>query len=804
MRLAKIILSALSVALITPSQAWAQGDGEDTRRSNVIEEITVEARRVEESLQKTPIAVTAFSATTIDRMFAQDMRDIGQIAPNVNISAIPGFRAAAIGIRGVSTGDIPSSFDPAISVVVDGFVFGHVQSSLLDFFDIEQIEILRGPQGTLFGKNTIGGVINVRSKRPDGGFSAEARLNIGNFGRTDLRAAVNFPIIEDVLAGRVAVLSKNSSGDHRNLIDGTRINGDDVQAMRAKFLLTPSDNLEALFTIEYERDRSDTPPVLNTTIADDGVYGGDLFFNPNAAFGLPPGTLPAYPGRGVPGGLPLGDPHKTNLVDPRTHVGPGGLGTQPDRDHDFDILGFYLNLSYRVPNLGTFTWVAGYRSVESDLYNDYVGETVPIYSTIRGVDRDSWSQEVRFASEFSDRLSIVTGVYYQSNELKYYNLTSLGSGHPFTGSGFPGTWPQPGLHLIADGTQNTDAWAIFGEVIYDVSDRMRVFAGARYTDEKKSFVLRPLAPVVGLIGTASDNNSWDDITFRLGVDFDVTEEILAYFTFSTGFKSGGFNEQSQTLTAIGPFDEEKADSFELGIKSDLLDNRLRLNFAGFYVEYDDLQLDTVLPEPSSPVGQESRVTNAGQSTVWGLELEITALPTEGLMFQGTVGYLDAEYDEYACTLGNPAARPAGFDLVDPVLGLYDCSFLTPKRSPKWNFSGTIDYEWEVSSWGYMGVNINVTHSSAYFNDTLNSSAGRADKRTLLNASIRIVEADEQWELSVYGKNITDEKYRANGLGVANLWSFSSYGPPATFGVELVVKMGGDYTPPRSRQVVSAY
>ncbi len=767
-------LTALSTLVFLPAPAGAQDAGA-ARTTLKIEEVVVQARRVEESLQTAPVAVSAFNANEIQRMFAQDLRDVGGYSPNVTIQAIPGFRAASVAIRGVSQGDIPSSFDPAVAVVVDGFVYGHAQTSLLDMFDIEQIEILRGPQGTLFGKNTIGGVVNVRSKRPSGELGGDLVLRAGNYGRFDVRAALDFPIAEDLLAGRIAVLSNNSDGEYDNKINGDDANGDDVQAVRGKFLLTPNENFEALLTLEYEKDRSDTPPVINTTIQSDGVYGGDLFFDPNAVLGLPPGTLAAYPGRGVPGGLPLGDPHDIYLVDSKTHLGRGGIGTLPTNSHDFDIRGIYLNAEYSFPNGGTLTSITGYRSVDSKLYNDYLGEPVPIYATVRAVDRDTWSQELRFAADLTDNIRYVIGGYYQNNEMDYYNLTSLGPAHPF--------FAPTGLFLSADGSQETDAWGIFGEGSYQFTDRARLFVGLRYTDEQKDFSLRPLE-VAGEVGSTSDSNSWDDITYRAGIDYQLTDDIFAYFSYSTGFKSGGYNEQASTLTAIGPFDEEKADSYELGVKSELFDQRLRLNAAVFHVKYDDLQLDSVVPEPSSPVGQESRVTNAGESTVWGVELEAAASLTDQFLVQASLGYLDAEYDSYNCALGNPDARPPSSKLVNPDLNLYDCSFLDPKRSPKWTGSLRADYIWPLDNGSVVGANVGVVYTDSYYNDTLNSSGGEGEDRTLLNASVRYTSPDDRWEVALWGQNLTDEEYQTTGLGVANLWSFSTYGPPRTYGIEL--------------------
>jgi iron complex outermembrane receptor protein len=270
----------------------------------------------------------------------------------------------------------------------------------------------------------------------------------------------------------------------------------------------------------------------------------------------------------------------------------------------------------------------------------------------------------------------------------------------------------------------------------------------------------------------------------VGVDYQVTENIFTYFSYSTGFKSGGYNEQASTLTAIGPFDEETADSYEIGIKSDLFDQRVRFNLAVFHVKYDGLQLDSVVPEPSSPVGLESRVTNAGKSTVWGVEAEGAASITDQLLIQASLGYLHSEYDSYACALGNPDARPRSSQLVDPVLNLYDCTFLDPKRAPKWTGSVRADYVWPLASGSLIGANVGVVYSDEYYNDTLNSSAGKGDDRTLLNASLRYTSAEDVWEVSLFGQNLTDKEYRTTGLGVANLWSFSTYGPPRTDGVEV--------------------
>lgn len=247
------------------------------------------------------------------------------------------------------------------------------------------------------------------------------------------------------------------------------------------------------------------------------------------------------------------------------------------------------------------------------------------------------------------------------------------------------------------------------------------------------------------------------------------------------------------LPLLAPLMRKRQNPSRLVLNPTWMNRKLRINLAAFHVKYDDLQLDSVVPEPSSPVGQESRVTNAGKSNVSGFEIELTALPSTDLLFQATLGYLDAECDEYACLLGNPAAQPAGFDLVDPTFNLYDCTFLQPKRSPKWTIGASADYQWQVGL-GMMGVNLSFSSSSKYFNDTLNSQAGLSESRTLLNSSIRLVDVDDRWKVSVFVLNLTDKEYQAAGLGVANLWGFSSYGPPRTWGIgaryEILAAQGG--------------
>jgi len=545
-------------------------------------------------------------------------------------------------------------------------------------------------------------------------------------------------------------------GFYENTLNGEDIGGKDVVAFRGRLQFTPTDSFDALFSFEIEEDESDTPPVLNTSTGEDpnGYYGSDLFY----VFG--------YPGRGVGGSLgrPLGDPFETGLVPRTDHVEGFGSHTG-STGHFFDIAGAYLNMNWDVGR-GTITSITGWRKVDSDLYNDYVGENVPIYATMRSVYRDTYSQELRFASDFSDVLDFQGGVYFQKNELEYINNTSLGSGHPFSGI----AWPAEGLLQTGDGGQTTDTWAVFGEANYHINDRLGFTLGARYSYEEKDFELRPIGIPEEL--RVNEKNDWDQITFRVGADYRLSDDVMLYSTLSTGSKSGGFNEQATTpATAALSFDEEEADAFEVGLKSDLFGGRLRFNAAAFMTEYSGLQLDSVIPVPESEIGQESVITNAGESTVYGLELEAVGRITEQLTLRGTVGFLDAEYDEFSCDLDR-----------NPENGNEDCTVLDVKRTPDLTASGGITWDQPVLGRGSFEYNLSFTYTDAYYNDIFNRVGSEHEEVVLVNGSITFFEVDERYRIGVFARNILDEEYQAAGLGVANLWGFSTYGAPRTIGL----------------------
>lgn len=738
-------------------------------RSNQLEAIVVTARRTAESLQSVPVAVTAFSSTAIDRKFATDIRALGGEVPNVVITNVPGFNAASIGIRGQSTGDIILTFEPAVGVVVDDFVLAHVQTQLFDLFDIDRIEVLRGPQGTLFGKNTVGGVINVITKRPTSRFEGEIRAGYSSFDTKDVKAAINIPFTNNLFfraagsfqqSGGYYHLTKNNNVDKVEGVpgQGQRIGGTKYFSGRAKLLWEPDSSSNVMATYEILRDRAASPPSVNESPK------GFLF-----------DTI-GFPGIQTTGASPF-DTGTTLCRGDANNQGNATTPTCPGTllGHRINIDGVYLRGEKTWDDIGTATLVGGYRRVKSTLPSDYTGENAYLFVSTRNDVRKQYSVEGRFSSSFSDRFKFTAGGMYWGQTLDA-NATSLLGFLRFLGD--PTALTDPNMSTA---NYKVDSYAVFGEAEYKVTDPLAVFVGARYTKEKKDFSVRPQVRrsiiKTGFWPEYSDNASFSRPTFRAGYRWEIAPGINNYFTYSQGYKSGGYNEQAMSATSALPFKEETADSFELGFKTENAARTLRLNAAGFYVKYNDLQRDAVVPfiDPITKLpGQETRTTNAGKAEVYGLELEGSAVPMAGLTFGASLGYQKARYITFFTDIDGNGTND-------------DASFLKLRNTPKWTVNGNVSYELPPMSWGHVSLNADVNYQSEYESVTLNAPFTQGQARTLVGASAHWSDPDERYRVSLYVRNLLDKVYRVSANSVAGLFNFTNYAPPRSYGIEVGYK-----------------
>lgn len=770
-----------------PCVVWAADE--------VLEEIVVTAtRRTETDVQSTPVAVSTVNAAEFNKLFAQDIGEIASYVPNFSAATVTGFNAASFAMRGAAETDIIVYFDPKVGVIVDDFVVPHVQTQLLEPFDIEAIEVLRGPQGTLFGKNTTAGALVVRTKRPDPeAGSLEASVQYGRFNDVKIRTAMNVPL-SDTLAFRFAGLVQNSDGYYKNgkvdnpldvfgtglalgadgapvAGDGRSLGGKDILSGRAKLLFEPNEALSVLGQLELIQDRSDPTPVVNDTQA--------------AANQL--ATLFGFPG------VTDGDPRKQAGIHQSRLVGLDG-------DQKVDVFGAYLNIEYAWSD-HTLYGLAGYREQESRLPSEYLGTAYEsFFAASRDDDRETFQLEARLASQRDGPFNYVLGGFYQTNDVDFCVLQQLGL-LEFFGSAIPGVLDNKTPLLLCN-RQKATAFAAFADITYDISDRLSLGIGARYTDEKKDYIAREGLPVAFIFPggqydrpldgqdfslasafVQEDDRSWTEPTWRATLSYQFTDDIFGYATASRGFKSGGYNDQAGSggfgNFPVQAYDPEFARSYELGLRTAFANDRVRLNATYFSVNYEDFQRSTVV-SVSGTAFQETRTFNAADVNAQGLEFELTALLAEGLTLRANLGWLDAEYNEF---------------LLDRNLdgALEDFSGRDVVRSPDITAGVDLTYLQELGASGSLGWNLSFNYEDDniyYYNDDIGEAFDTVlEARTILNASLTWTAANGQYYVSAFGKNLTDDRYKTASQAVGVLWTFSNYGPPTSYGLELGVRTG---------------
>ncbi|MCZ6802393.1 MAG: TonB-dependent receptor [Proteobacteria bacterium] len=756
-----------------------------------LEEITVTAtRRGETDLQITPVTVTVVSGEDFGKLFAQDIGEIASYVPGFSAGTVAGFNAASFAMRGNAETDIIVYFDPKISVMLDDFVLPNVQTQLLEPFDIESIEILRGPQGTLFGKNTTAGAVVVKTKRPDLERSfAEGSVQYGSFNDKKINFGINTPV-NDTFGIRAVGIYQKSDGYYENgKVDnplngfglsvgdalaavgttvtgaGDDVGGKEVFSGRLKALWEPSDNLSILAQYEIIRDSSEPVPVVNVTPSGAGQVA--------ETFGFP----------GV----------DDTTVDPLDFAGVNSLVGLNDGNQRVDVDGGYLNVDW---DLGSHTFAGniGYRYQESRLPGDYVGTNYnSLFSATRDDDRETFQTEGRISSNSDGMFNYLFGAFYQRNDVDFCVMQQVGLFEFFGAPNFNGLNDA----RILCSNQDARSWAVFSDITIDATDKLQIGGGLRWTNEKKDYIAQEVIQLAGLGITRADfdepldlldfnafpggtqqtdSTTWEELTWRATASYQFTDNLFGYFTSSKGFKSGGYNDQSGSggfaLFPLVSYDPEFAQNYEWGIKTDLFDDRLRLNVTYFTVDYTGFQRSTVV---SIGPAQETRTTNAAAVEAQGVETELTLQVIDNLVLRANFGWLDSEYDEFLLDRGVAAG------------GIVDLSDRPVIRSPE--FTGGIDLTYfQTLGFGEMRYNFNFNYESEntyYYNDGGSEEFdGILSERTIVNLSTTWTAPSEHYAVSAFVKNLTDDRYETAKQVVGGLWTFANYGPPRFWGVQL--------------------
>ena len=763
-----VLLAAVSTSAFagTASPAFAQDVPAEAEVADA-NEIIVSARRRDESLQDTPVAITAINAAMMENKASTTIGDLQGAAPNLLITQQnSGGQAANLSIRGLTYADIEKSQEPTVGVVVDGVFIGTNTGQLLDFFDIEQIEVLRGPQGTLFGRNTIGGVINIRRTRPTMETGGKLEASYGKFGTWATRAVLNVGDGETV--GLKAFYFHNESdGYHRHGVTGKRAGGVNNDNFGASLLFKPRDSdFDLLLTVEKQNQVFD---VVNSNIA----RTGEVF----CLF------------------EPANQCNRNNTTDLYTIFNDKGTAYYSAPSGTLE-----MNLDLGGVKL---TSVTGYRKSTESQTQDFDASTTDLYYVLRQQNYRQWSQELRAAGKIGSTFDYVVGGYYFNSR---YDLTQWSRVFAFDNTVPPQDYDTN--EQMVEG--KNESMAVFGDFNWAFADQWRLSFGGRYTHDKKQ--LRNEFATSGLVGQG--NGTFNKFTPKVGVDFRPNNDTMFYASWSRGYRSGGFSPRAATaLTANVAYQPETVDSYEVGGKFDLIDRLLQLNIAGFVSKYKDLQQNTTIP--GGPTGNQTITSNAGSATIKGVEIDFTARPAEGLKLTATAGFLDAKFKGFVA--GNTLTVPDA-TTVDPidtitVIRPFDYSANNPIYSPK--FTGSVGAEYTApTSFGKIIASVGLRHISPYDQQISlgpltgntgpftgpasntasvivngNDSRVRTDPQDLLDASLtaRFTMGGAEAYATIWGRNILNDRGASAAFTVAGLWSFASAREPATFGGTIGVK-----------------
>ncbi|QBX37047.1 TonB-dependent receptor [Brevundimonas sp. S30B] len=749
-RLVKTALMAGAAWTALGGVAAAQSAPSD-QQATTVGDIIVTARRTEESLQRTPLAISAFSGETLARQGVQQVTDIQGAVPNLNIVQGRGSsNATNIYIRGVGQPDALQTFDPAVGVYVDDVYYSRIRGTQFDLLDLERVEILRGPQGTLYGKNTIGGAMKLVSRRPDDQFRARASVSGGNYDLIDVQGAVSGPIAEGLALG-LSALHSERGGYVTDPVTGAEYNDKNTSAVRAALAWDPSALVRVDLTADYSKD-------------DAGLTVGQA---QNSLTFLAGGVA-----------LPIASPPPT--YDFRTRTTPG----LPNETR-LETWGTSARIAVDMTDALTLRSITAYRELKTDDYIDFDATQLEIADALVAVDQSQFSQEFQLTYDNGGPLTAVGGVYFLrehvSSHQESYNDDLLGPA--FGNSGF--------LRTIDDNLK-TSSRAMYANVSYAVTDALRLSAGVRGTEEKKDY-FRTTSTFYSLLPAFNATyvfepglGRYDDTSIMLSADYQVTPDALVYARYAQGFKSGGFNGRANSAAESTQYQPETADTYEIGAKTTWLDGRLRLNGAVFHTQYEDFQarvagldVDPVTGLPAPVLS----VLNAGELKIQGAELEAVLAVNPNFTLDAQVGYLDAEYKEFAddrfTSFGGSRA------------------FQDPAFSPKWTARYGAQYVFDLAG----GANVTLGAAAkfrsrmalAVDNTAVNSNVPLEsmyqDSYWLYDARVVWNDASDRYSVGLYGQNLSDEVYKTDAQEFSSIGSIRTayYGAPRTWMVKLTAR-----------------
>ncbi|MGI9296128.1 MAG: TonB-dependent receptor [Pseudomonadales bacterium] len=755
-----VLFTLLFIITSTGIPLVRAADGVDA----LLEETVVTARKREESLQDAPLAVSAYTGDSLEYRGASNIGDIAEFTPNLTFQNNPSFggssNAAAVYIRGVGQKEFLPTTEPGVGIYVDGVYVARSVGAILDLIDVERVEVLRGPQGTLFGRNTIGGAVSLTSKKPADLFGVKTEVKLGTDSRQDFKGSVNVPLTDN-LRSSLSFASFNQDG-YLTREDGVELGDDSTISGRVALNWTPVDSLEVNFSADYTEDDENGPAMsligISGTVLSPNTPPFATIFNVLQTLGAGGPEAPCAVGGVTTPGLPVAP---DTCYDNRYVQGKDfNAGTAPAFS-EAELWNANINVDWAINDVLTLKSITAVRNLDSEFARDGDHSPFTISQYFDSLDQDQFTQEFQLLGDsLGGRLQWILGAYYFQEDGDNVNLLD------FVVNSF-----QSG------GLYDNEATAFYAQASWDITDKFSATLGWRYTDETKKFTPVQVINTAPLSGNMAANPQLalfnapqmqvgepilpniektidiQEATPLVNLAYQFTDTLMSYVTYSEGFKSGGFTQRvfppqvagfidvpagTPDLDLIPTFDPEFVEVYEIGAKYRSADGRWTVNAALFQTTYDDMQIQVFTSV--APVTK-----NAGSATIEGFELELQAVPGDGWLVDFSLGYLDAAYDN-----------------IDTAVTLVDDGNDFERISDT-SISAAVSKEFELNAGGTIIPRVDWSYRTEMFNDTFNTAALAQDSYSLVNANVTWLSPGESYRVALGVDNATDEEYLISGI-----------------------------------------
>lgn len=732
----------------------------------VLEEVIVTAEKKEESLQETPIAITTMTGEDMQQQGITQTSEVANFAPNVLSPRTPSSNSAlSYSIRGVGSSETSLAKDSNVGLYIDGVTMGRTNSAAMNIVDVARIEVLRGPQGTLYGRNTTGGAINIVTQKPTGEFGLKQGLTAGSYGLIKSTTAINLPKFGG-FSTKLNYMFTESDSYFENIAPSAKskyLGNDETQAARIAINWDNDGAFSADFTYDIT-DREGTARPFQLVYLDPRIQNI-------------PVAIRLDQNRNFVGTLPV---NYAGAAQDATFKRQKYFDLPRDKAEENKSSGASLTLSWDLNDDITLKSITAYREMDitnngTDLSGGNYG--FPLFFATGDKDQHQISQELQLLGGIDDDIEYITGLFYFAEKGAERNPQTFL--YPLGTNRAPLTLPindAPYRPIVAGAptfayTTDNNSYAVFGQITKQASANLDVTMGVRYTKDEREAVLTNTR-----IPTTKASDSWDDITGLFVVDYQFNEDINTYFKFASGYNAGGYNIRASNPDVFKqPFDQEELDSYEIGLKSQLFNRRMRVNAAIFYNDYKDIQVTRFT---AGSGGASNEVVNAGKAKISGLEIEATALLSENWRWQFSYGHTDFRFNEY---ISRNALTGQFVDVSDKARG---------PRTPRHSATNSIIYE-NAKDYGLWVARIDQSFKSAVVYDAIIRDNVYAKSRNLINARFGLNEISiGGGELSVglWGKNLTDEEYVEWGIDFGAFgFAGANFGDPKTYGLDLSYK-----------------